>query len=81
MNDHFNKHMVGYTLVIMALANAFAEQFKGVTHAQVAGMNWLDWAVSFAEFIAAAGTVIAAYLQKPSYETTTITTSTPPASK
>ena len=46
----------------MALADAFAEQFKGVSHAQVAAMNWLDWAVSLAEFVAAAGTVFAAYL-------------------
>ena len=54
----------------MALADAFAEQFKGVSHAQVAAMNWLDWAVSLAEFVAAASTVFAAYLQKyPSYET------------
>ena len=68
--NHVQKHSVGYCLVIMALADAFAEQFKGVSHAQVAAMNWLDWAVSLAEFVAAAGTVFAAYLQKyPSYET------------
>ena len=64
----------------MALADAFAEQFKGVSHAQVAAMIWLDWAVSLAEFVAAAGTVFAAYLQKyPSYETPT-TPSVPPSS-
>jgi hypothetical protein len=81
MNQHLERHKVGYVLVTMALANAFAEQFKGVTHQQVASMNWLDWMVSFAEFIAAAGTVLAAYLQKyPSYETS-IPPSTPSASK
>ena len=70
--NHVQKHSVGYCLVIMALADAFAEQFKGVSHAQVAAMNWLDWAVSLAEFVAAAGTVFAAYLQKyPSYEIST----------
>jgi hypothetical protein len=64
----------------MALADAFAQQFKGVTHAQVASMNWLDWAVSMAEFVAAAGTVFAAYLQKyPSYETPTPPVTTPNA--
>ena len=67
--NHIRRHSVGYCLVIMALADAFAQQFKGVTHAQVSSMNWLDWAVSMAEFVAAAGTVFAAYLQKyPSYE-------------
>ena len=70
--NHLQKHSVGYCLVIMALADAFAQQFKGVTHAQVSSMNWLDWAVSMAEFVAAAGTVFAAYLQKyPSYEIST----------
>jgi len=78
MNQHLERHKVGYVLVTMALANAFAEQFKGVTHAQVAGMNWLDWLVSFAEFIAAAGTVLAAYLQKyPSYETPSLPSNSP----
>ena len=67
--NHIQRHSVGYCLVVMALADAFAQQFKGVTHAQVSSMNSLDWAVSMAEFIAAAGTVFAAYLQKyPSYE-------------
>ena len=74
--NHLQKHSVGYCLVIMALADAFAQQFKGVTHAQVSSMNWLDWAVSMAEFVAAAGTVFAAYLQKyPSYEIPTSPTS------
>ena len=80
MNQHIQRHSVGYCLVIMAVADAFAEQFKGVTHQLVASMNWLDWAVSMAEFVAAAGTVFAAYLQKyPSYETPT-TPSVPPSS-
>ena len=80
MNQHIQRHSVGYCLVIMAVADAFAEQFKGVTHQQVASMNWLDWAVSMAEFVAAAGTVFAAYLQKyPSYETPN-TPSVPPSS-
>ena len=62
----------------MALADAFAQQFKGVTHQQVASMNWLDWMVSFAEFVAAAGTVLAAYMQKyPSYETPSLPSSSP----
>jgi hypothetical protein len=70
--NHFTKYSAGYCLIAMALANAFAQQFKGVTHEQVANMNWLDWAVSMAEFVAAAGTVFAAYLQKyPSYEIST----------
>ena len=74
--NHLQKHSVGYCLVIMALADAFAQQFKGVTHAQVSSMNWLDWAVSMAEFIAAAGTVFAAYLQKyPFYEISTTSAS------
>ena len=74
--NHLQKHSVGYCLVVMALADAFAQQFKGVTHAQVSSMNWLDWAVSMAEFIAAAGTVFAAYLQKyPSYEIPTTSSS------
>jgi len=74
--NHLQKHSVGYCLVIMALADAFAQQFKGVTHAQVSSMNWLDWAVSLAEFVAAAGTVFAAYLQKyPSYEISTTSAS------
>jgi len=78
--NHIRRHSVGYCLVVMALADAFAQQFKGVTHAQVASMNWLDWAVSMAEFVAAAGTVFAAYLQKyPSYETPTPPVTTPNA--
>jgi len=78
--NHLQRHSVGYCLVVMALADAFAQQFKGVTHAQIANMNWLDWAVSMAEFVAAAGTVFAAYLQKyPSYETPTPPVTTPNA--
>jgi len=78
--NHLQRHSVGYCLVVMALADAFAQQFKGVTHAQVASMNWLDWAVSMAEFVAAAGTVFAAYLQKyPTYETPTPPVTTPNA--
>ena len=42
MNQHIQRHSVGYCLVIMAVADAFAEQFKGVTHQQVASMNWLE---------------------------------------
>jgi len=76
--NHIQKHSVGYCLVAMALADAFAQQFKGVTHQQVASMNWLDWAVSFAEFIAAAGTVLAAYMQKyPTNETPSLPSNSP----
>ena len=35
MNQHIQRHSVGYCLVIMAVADAFAQQFKGVTHQQV----------------------------------------------
>ena len=79
MNDHINKHGFAYCMIVMALADSFASQFKGVSHQQVSQMNWLDWAVSIAEFVAASGTVIAAYLKNQPYETPTTPVNTPPA--
>jgi hypothetical protein len=69
MNDHINKHGFVYCMIVMALSDSFATQFKGVSHAQVSQMNWLDWMVSVAEFVGASGTVIAAYLKNQPYET------------
>ena len=79
MNDHINKHGFAYCMIVMALADSFASQFKGVSHQQVSQMNWLDWAVSIAEFVAASGTVIAAYLKNQPYETPTTPVNTFPA--
>jgi len=74
---HIQKHSFVYVMIAIAMADAFAQQFKGISHTQVQQMNWLDWAVSFAEFVAAGGAVIAAYMKNLDDENTP---PTPPAS-